>query len=127
MRHRENFHDAQGGGAVNPVLPTGWNWIAVKNSLWNGISVSAFLRKRIFYDVHEVIGSYPLVTGSEVEVISENDAITAVGIRTGKEIILFFASDEIASGAVRVNNETISHENVLHLKKGEAVMVRLIG
>ncbi len=111
---------------IAPAIPENWKWVAVKNLLWRGKTISAFLYGGILYATSDVTSSFPVKIGTPIETWSENEALFSIGMRTGEEMLIFVSADKDAEGTVGISNE-FTYERRISLLAGEAVLLRTSG
>jgi len=109
-----------GGLIMNPAIPPNWNWIAVRNLPYNGMTISAFVLEGVIYSNFALKSSLPVKTGELVEAFADNDSIMCIAIKIAEEIAVFAASDEGGDGTISIVQDGFIISESISLAPGEA-------
>jgi hypothetical protein len=108
--------------AIEPALPSEWRWIAVRNLLVKGISMSAFLYDGILYASHAVKSKFPVRVGTLLPSSADRDSVVTIALEVGTEVVLFAASDERTTAQVVVSRGRTTLRGAVSLVPGEATL-----
>jgi hypothetical protein len=110
---------------LNPSIPDSWEWIAVRNLLYRGENIDAFLFGGTLYATKAVTTAFPIQVGDRVKCTCKGDHIFALAMRTGVETVLFVCTDDGGSATVKVEMGTTVIKKEITLERGGASLIRL--
>ena len=108
------------GLEVNPCIPAGWGWIAVKNFSYKGSPVTLFFCDGTLYSNISVKSSFPLRLGELVKTSADTGAILCAGLRSPDGVVLFAASADDAHGTITIEDVGRTLREPVRLRAGEA-------
>jgi glycogen debranching enzyme len=110
--------------SINPCLPAGWSWIAVKDLLYQGKRINAFVHEGTLYATEEVTSTYPVRIGTMIETYSDVDRIFSLGILIENTIHLFVVSELEIAGTITLYYDTMKREIGVSLVQRQAILLK---
>lgn len=111
-----------GDPEMNPSIPHRWGWIAVRDLLFRGEKINAFLHSGVLYASRPVRSKFRVRVGEAVEHTTDQEGFFCIALRTELTVFLFVAALQDASGSVQVKVEGKRMRHSITLKQGEAVL-----
>lgn len=105
---------------ITPAIPSSWNWIAVRNLLYRGKLITAFLYDGVLYANERVRSSVPVRVGAAAACRTNNRHLFACAIVCDDTLMLFAAADEDVEGIVTVDTADGQTIQEMTLAAGEA-------
>ncbi|MDE3056383.1 MAG: hypothetical protein KGJ59_00300 [Bacteroidota bacterium] len=121
------------GLELNPALPSGWKWIAVRDVPYRGSKFSAlFLRREnggqadgVLYTTEPVHSRFPVTVCDPCETSSDTEGSFTVGFQTENEVLIFAAATSSAEGKVEYTFNGLKNKKHVRLQNGEGVIIHV--
>jgi hypothetical protein len=121
------FRPSLGRLIVQPHLPSGWSWVAVREFPYSGKMHSLFIQGGTMYSTLDVATDYPLELYEQD--VSDNVECEAfiIALRRGEEVIVFVSADTSEEVAVHLKPPLVDvqREERLTLTAGEAMILKV--
>ncbi len=109
---------------ITPIIPAGWRWVAVRDLLYRGNRITAFLYDGTLYSTERVTSEYPVRAGVLLQASSDNDSILVIGMMVDSEALFLVASDGEGEANLVLEYNNLRTERHVRLAVGEAVLLR---
>ncbi|MGE5314064.1 MAG: hypothetical protein ACM3Q4_05175 [Acidobacteriota bacterium] len=101
------------GLEVEPAMPEGWEWLAIKDLRMQGASLSMFVHQGVLYTTGEVKSTYPVRKGGEVRAGCSDPSMTVIAIELDEGTALFAHADADTEADVEI--ETAKERSTRHV------------